>query len=154
MAAALLTSIPIRAFKMSREDVVAVLNALDEPGPTPTSGVISQRRANDRASCRRHAIVVKGPSHGAPQHYAVHLRNISNDGAAFLHTGMLHRDTACMLLVLQLDGTLLKASGRVARCRHVSGMVYEVGLRFEHPIDASKLLTDQSAAGDRPTTNT
>lgn len=154
MAAALPPSIPIRAFAMSHEDVVAVLNALDEPAPAPTSGAISQRRSSDRIPCRRHAIVVKGPPHSSPLHYVVHLRNVSAEGVAFLHTGMLHRDTSCVLLVLQRDGALLRASGRVARCRHVSGMVYEVGLRFEKPIDPSTLVAERPEGADGATTNT
>jgi len=150
MQPAVAASIAVRPVQMSREDVLAVLDSLDEPAPEPTSGSIAHRRKNERVSCRRHGIVVKGPIH-----YAVYLRNVCDEGAAFLHGGMIHRGTPCTLLVLQRDGKLLKAPGSVARCRHVSGMVYEVGLRFDRPIDPARLaVAPTTSSGADVTRNT
>ena len=62
------------------------------------------------------------------------LRNISAGGLSFLHRSMLHVGTTAAITIPHSNGKSLQRAGRVVRSRHVSGMVYEIGLQFDQPL--------------------
>jgi len=89
------------------------------------------------------AIVVEHPAGGISRYLAT-PRNISAGGLAFLHGGFLHKASKCRVELVRLDGKAIRLVGQVAACRHVEGLVHEVGLKFEQVIDPSHFVRIQS----------
>jgi DNA-binding response OmpR family regulator len=62
-------------------------------------------------------------------------RNISGGGVALLHNGFLHPGTACRVALPRHDGSIREVTGRIVRCAHRRGMLHEICIRFDKPID-------------------
>jgi hypothetical protein len=62
--------------------------------------------------------------------FCVPTRNISATGIAFLHKQMLTPGAKLHVDIPLLDERSIKVCARVMRCRHITGMVHEVGVEF------------------------
>lgn len=76
----------------------------------------------------------------------VACRNLSAAGVSLLHSSFLHPGSACEV-VLPSSGGVVRARGMIVRCQHRSGVVHEIGVRFDHPVSmqdfmARDLFTD------------
>jgi hypothetical protein len=71
-------------------------------------------------------------------------RDISTSGIGFFHAAYIHPGTVCTLLMRTLHGDPVSISGCIMRCRHVSGRIHEVGVLFEHEVDAEVFVADAS----------
>jgi CheY-like chemotaxis protein len=69
--------------------------------------------------------------------YMVVPRNLSRGGVSVLTGRMIYPQTACRVTLRSPYGWQETVSGRVVRCRYVSGSgaIYEAGIRFDHAID-------------------
>ena len=76
---------------------------------------------------------------GSEATYAVPMREISDKGMAFLHRSMLHPNTPCTLHLSLSDGERIDVAGKVAGVRHVEGMIHDIRVAFDRPIDLSGL---------------
>lgn len=65
-------------------------------------------------------------------------RNLSRWGMALLHNTYVYQGTLVQVELPTLDGKALPVLGRVRRCTHRGGVVHEIGVRFEAPIDLSR----------------
>lgn len=67
---------------------------------------------------------------------ALAARNISSGGVGLLHNAYMHPGTACTVNLPQIvdRSAYTPVAGKVVRCRHVRGVIHEVGIRFESPI--------------------
>lgn len=96
----------------------------------------SNRRADPRYQYRHsdlHLIVEQ--SNGVISRLTVSPRNISSGGIAFLHGGFLYAGSRC---AIQLSGPKIEpvyVSGEIVSCRHIEGLLHEVGVKFVMPID-------------------
>ena len=110
------------------------------------------RRADDRAEYRLHdvAITVEHLGGGAG-HLIVCGRNLSAGGFGFVHGGFLHPGSACRLRLMRLDGQSEQVAGRIVSCRHVEGVVHEVGVQFETRIDPSAFVSISTSEPEAPT---
>lgn len=77
---------------------------------------------------------------GVPVTLSVACRNISRGGVSVLHSSYIHPGTKCTLLLPRPGRQGLPVGGHVVRCGHRGGMVHEIGVRFEHPVDLRSLL--------------
>ncbi len=88
--------------------------------------------------------------------FLVVTRNISGGGLAFVHGSYVHPGTRCHITLPECDGGRAVLKGVTVSCRHVSGMLHEVGLRFDARIDVRRFIadtkptTDDDAALDLP----
>ena len=82
------------------------------------------------------SIAVEQPGGGSTR-LSVSPRNISSGGLAFLHGGFLYTGARCTLwLGRQLEETV-EIAGEIVNCRHIQGLLHEVSVKFDHPIDPS-----------------
>ena len=136
---------PVRSIKLTPQEISKLMAELDQAATA--SGNEQSCRLHERFPCRADAVIVKIEPHGlSPKQFVVPIRNISEGGVAFLHNTMLHLGTHCTIYVLLGKGRSFKTTGRVVRCRHLYGMIHEVGLKFdvEEPLVRNQ---DDGAAG-------
>lgn len=70
----------------------------------------------------------------------VACRNISRTGIAILHSAYAHTGTKCRILLPHPERGEVPVDGWVTRCSHRSGVVHEVGIRFDQPINVQEYL--------------
>jgi DNA-binding response OmpR family regulator len=79
--------------------------------------------------------------------YLVFTRNLTPNGAAILHGGYLHRGTRCKIMLPTIWGGEEPTRGVVTWTRHITGMIHEVAMRFEKPIELWRFIeSDESSA--------
>ncbi len=80
-------------------------------------------------------------------------RNISDGGIAVLHSSYLYPGNACTVTLRSPDvnGAYSVLPGRIVRCTHREGMIHEVGISFQSPIDASRYAATGSKRKKTPT---
>jgi len=76
----------------------------------------------------------------SPVAFAVWPRNLSASGVCFLHGGFLYDNTPVTIALTTMDGKPRTIDGRVARCRHVSGKVHEIGVLFDEAIKLERFV--------------
>jgi hypothetical protein len=150
----------------------AQLNSLlDELDQAAGAESASQKRRSPRKAFRSVNVRVSMPdSHGnAEISFRVLTRNISLQGLAFLHHQMIPVEQLLHIEIPFRKGYTVRLLARVAHCRHVRGMIHEIGVEFKGKLgrqgipykDASEQLNDVGPApqassprhlpaGDRP----
>lgn len=90
------------------------------------------------------------PPCGSTVSLQVVARNLSASGIGLLHANFVYPDTPCTALIPSNWGTLSAIRGRVVRCQHFSGVVHEVGVEFDEPVDPSEFIdADKIGVGVR-----
>lgn len=94
------------------------------------------RRNHTRLKFRRHAIDVEvyQPSGGSVS-FCVACRNLSRGGMSVVHSSYMHVGTKCRIKMHHKTQGEQWIVGEVVQCRHVTGRVHDVGLRFGKEID-------------------
>lgn len=113
----------------------------------------NHRGAEHRRSARwrfwtDHAAVLVHRPDGSEAPYAIKPHNISARGLAFLHGFFLQIGTPCDLALRTLRKVPQILPGRVARCRHVTGKVHEIGVEFREACDLRLFLADYDGTLD------
>lgn len=67
-------------------------------------------------------------------------RNISSEGLGILHNSYVHPNTRCIVFLKHRDGREVPIEASAVRCRHVKGLIHEVGIRFKAPINVRDFL--------------
>jgi CheY-like chemotaxis protein len=62
-------------------------------------------------------------------------RNLSKTGAALVVGQFVYPGSRCVLALRKSGGKGVGLPATVARCRHVSGLLHEIGIHFDEPID-------------------
>ena len=70
----------------------------------------------------------------------VACRNISRGGISLLHGSFIHVGSAVTVFLRNREQSTVPIAGSVVRCRHVRGMVHELGIRFNLPIDTKEFV--------------
>lgn len=80
-------------------------------------------------------------------HLALRLccRNISRGGMSLFHNAFVHEGSKCMVRLPHPTHGDLDVQGKIARCKHRGGVVHEIGIKFDSPIDAKQFV---SAGGE------
>lgn len=99
----------------------------------------STRRLYSRWEFRRESIDVRLIQNGGSTNIKVLTRNISRGGMSFLHSNFMHLLTRCEVSLPHPNHGKILVPGKVIRCEHRGGVVHEVGVRFEHPVDARNI---------------
>lgn len=129
---------------LTQAQLNVLLNQLDEvAGEDPTS----QKRRSPRRPFRSVNVRVQMiDSRGRPEiAFRVPTRNISVHGLAFLHHHMLPTDQLLHIEIPFKKGYAVRLLGRVARCRHVRGMIHEIGVEFKGKLGRKGQLKPESA---------
>lgn len=67
-------------------------------------------------------------------------RNISGGGMSILHSSFVHLGTRCVTLLPHPVDGFREVPGVVIRCRHCSGKVHEIGVKFDSTLDIREFL--------------
>ncbi|MEQ8316862.1 MAG: PilZ domain-containing protein [Phycisphaerales bacterium] len=121
---------------LSAEQLGMIMDDLDAAGE---GGRV--RRNHARLSFRIPAIEVEvyQPS-GGSVNFCVACRNLSRGGLSVVHSSYMHVGTRCRIkMTHNTDGPVwIKAT--VVQCRHVTGRVHDVGLKFDKEIDVNDFM--------------
>lgn len=124
-----------RKLRKPKEEVREVLNRLDEQSKA-TSHI--NVRNNDRYDYRVSSLDLELlQPNGLWQPHLVPTRNLSRNGASLLVGHFIYNGTPARLRLVSVHNHVVVVTGKVARCRYVSGSgtVYELGIQFDSPID-------------------
>lgn len=121
---------------LTAEQLGALMDELDE-----MSEGGSARRNHARLEFRKHAIEVEvyQPSGGSVT-FCVACRNLSRGGMSVVHSSYMHVGTKCRVKVHHKTEGEQWLRGEVAQCRHVTGRVHDVGIRFAKEIDVADYI--------------
>ncbi|HEX8877330.1 MAG TPA: response regulator [Phycisphaerales bacterium] len=72
-------------------------------------------------------------------------RNISRGGMSLFHNSFVHEGSRCVLRLPHPTHGDLDVQGTIVRCKHRGGVVHEIGVKFDSPIDAKQFV---SAGGE------
>ncbi|HPD28740.1 MAG TPA: PilZ domain-containing protein [Phycisphaerae bacterium] len=78
--------------------------------------------------------------------FKVPTRNISLHGLAFLHHRMLQVGQMLRIQIPFRKGYTVELLARVARCRHISGMIHEIGAEFKGRLSGHVISNEDEAA--------
>jgi CheY-like chemotaxis protein len=80
-------------------------------------------------------------AHGEKIRFAVQTRNISNRGLAVIHGRYIHDGACCRAYLPQINDVRVHAiEGRIVRSRHLRGLLHEVVMVFDHPVDLTRFV--------------
>lgn len=80
-------------------------------------------------------------------------RNLSPGGIAFIHGGFIYPRSRAKLMLIRLDGQVQLITGTFVSCRHVQGLLHEIGLKFDKRIDPRQFVR-QAVGHHAPLTDT
>jgi predicted Zn-dependent protease len=133
----------IRSVRVDKGLLRSILDALDT---NPCRFDLS-RRSHERIPYRgRHGILYTTQTQRDVA-FIVPTRNISRGGLSFLHGQTMHAGQACSVSLMTNDGNWITIEGVVVRCRHVRGVIHEIGVRFKGLTDLED-LRDPSGSSD------
>ncbi len=127
---------------LTQDKLNTVLDFLDENGADHGKS----KRIFTRLPLRLASVMVDLlQANGDACRIVVAARNISSGGIAVLHNAFTHAETRCRIHLPVSTGGMRELGGEVTRCQHVRGMVHELGLRFDEPVDPRMFLDGDRA---------
>lgn len=118
----------IQSVRLSKEQLQILLDTLDRQ----EKGAPQDLRKFKRAPFRTGKILlhVLDNSNAVEATFRVVARNLSSDGLGFIHGQMLPPGKPVLVQIPREGSQWFNILGQVAHCRHVEGMIHEVGLKF------------------------
>lgn len=111
------------------------LMKLDQEMSAKKSGT-NPRRTFLRWPFQRQAILIEMQQPGgAMSQLRYACRNLSTTGLAILHSTYVHTGTRANVHLPDLEGNIHPKLAKIVRCVHYKGVIHEVGLRFDQPIN-------------------
>jgi len=129
----------INSLGLSKRDLDRLLDEIDGHAPSGAGGAVGRRFIRRPFRQVRLPMQVRKPGDQAVT-FPVACRNISCTGISVLHSAFIHPGTPCTLVLPSACGDPVTVTGTVVRCQHLRGMVHEVGVAFDNPIDLHNVL--------------
>lgn len=125
------------SLRLSPRDLAALLDELD----AASSAAAPANREFIRWPFRHDVVQVLVPvAGGGASRITMACRNLSRTGLALLHSCYMHPGTACTVVIPHPVRGRVPIPGRVARCTHRAGVVHEIGISFNEPIDVREFI--------------
>lgn len=106
---------------------------LDELDARDSSSV---HRSHARRKFRERSVsVVLSQPDGGEVTLKLAARNLSVGGVSLLHSAFVYPGTAIVVSLPRVNGKLQKVRGKVMRCDHLTGVIHEVGVKFDDPVN-------------------
>jgi hypothetical protein len=131
----LASTLNIRSVRVDKALLRRVLDALDS---NPCNFELNKRR-HQRLPYRGRQVILRTRQAECDVVFIVPTRNISQGGMSFLHGQMMYLDQPCTVDLATKDGSWLAVEGVVVRCRHIKGMIHEIGLKFSSLVNLEGL---------------
>ena len=125
----------IKSVRVDKALLRRILDALDN---NPCRFEVNKRR-HERLPYRGRQVILHTKQTERDVAFIVPTRNISRGGMSFLHGQMMHLDQSCAVDLATNDGNWLTVEGVVVRCRHIKGMIHEIGLKFSRLVNLKDL---------------
>ena len=103
----------------------------------------ADQRTNERVAAPEQAVLlwrVVPAGRDESSVFQARCRNISDTGVSFLHGSYVYPNTSCAFILGAPGHQGMRIDATIMHCRYVEDAVYEVGARFNDPIDLSVLL--------------
>ena len=115
---------------LTQAQLRSLLDELDQAAGDEST---PQKRRSPRKPFRSVNVLISMlDSHGDPEiSFRVLTRNISLHGLAFLHHQMIPVEQLLQVEIPFRKGYTVRLLARVAHCRHVRGMIHEIGVEFK-----------------------
>ncbi|HWB20895.1 MAG TPA: response regulator, partial [Phycisphaerales bacterium] len=136
----------INSHRLTDARRVQILNNMDSAASRPATREKAAGKKTDHRRDKRYEFrLLDVPctiEHlgGGVSRILVCARNLSAGGLSFLHGGFLHQNSKCAIRLKTLDGEQVVVPGHIVSCRHVDGIVHEIGVCFNHPIDPDRFV--------------
>ena len=85
------------------------------------------------------AVTVEHPAGGLSR-LLLFSRNLSAGGISFVHNGFLYPQSRCKITLPKSDGQFITVTGAIVTCRHLNGLLHEIGLKFDRRVDPGAFL--------------
>ncbi len=122
----------------------AIIEAAKQTNPSDKNS--DRRSIRVRVDMPNIHVDITQPS-GSHAKFSVIPRNLSAGGMSFVHGQYLHQGTRCSITLPTLDGEQIYLNANAILCRHITGVIHEIGVQFDETIDLRmfcKLTPEQS----------
>lgn len=127
----------LRTIRLSDRQRERLLSSLEKQShSSPETDRRDLRLRYNRGACE--ATLSNGMS--SEMRHVLTPRNLSRRGFAFIHGQFVHRGTRCCIELIDLDDNPCQVRGSVARCQHLSGIIHEVSVVFDDPIELDNFV--------------
>lgn len=92
-------------------------------------------------------VQVRHPN-GAETTYRMLTRNLNSHGIGFILGRYVYVNTVCAIELPTLDNERITVTGKVVHCRHLSGVIHELGIAFDRPIEVENFIAELQEARD------
>lgn len=132
----------INTLNIGERDRQKLVDYVNAAGQAQALVIVDQDRRNLRVDFRNKGIQIEVISQeGQIVRFEVVSRNLSNRGFAFIHGQFVHNDMRCRLFLPQSnDDRVYSLEGFITRSRHIKGLIHEVVMIFDHPIDLTRFV--------------
>ena len=129
---------PIETLRLSDRDKTKLLWAIEQANKRDAGE--NARRL--RVPCRnnKEAVLTLKVDGGGETPLAMLVRNLSRWGAALVNGRYVHPETRCELTIQSTNGVWHKRLGIVRHSRHIQGMIHEIGVQFDDPIELDEFV--------------
>lgn len=130
---------PIRSIRTGPKELEALIARLlqrSTSGQAPSEHNGAQPQAFNLPNI---AIDIVHPS-GSSSRVLVDAYQLSSAGLSVVHGSYVHVGTRVVARLMTVDNAWIDANGRIVRCDYVSGLVHDIGLVFDDPIDISDVI--------------
>jgi CheY-like chemotaxis protein len=124
----------VRLTESERREILA---RLDRESTPDVEQLRNATRWHFREACVH--VVVEHPSGGFSR-IEVLAKDLSETGMAVLHGGFLYPGSECQVVLRRHDGAEETLIAQVVRCRHITGRIHEVGLRFRTTVNPTAFV--------------
>lgn len=134
-------SLPANTLRLEGAALTRMQETLDANENSSQAKMMMVRREHRRWQFRSSGtkVEVQHPD-GQVVSIVLAARNLSAGGMSLLHSAFMHPGTKVTVHLRQHERGLVPLAAVVKRCRHVTGRLHEVGLKFEKPIDVTSFL--------------
>lgn len=124
---------------MGHKDLAQLHELLDSKGEAPEA---RRKRGFVRWPFRLASLPLKVMQPGSciASELRVACRNLSAGGMSVLHNSYLHTGSKVVVTLEHPAHGPVELEGTVSRCRHVRGVVHEIGIRFKQSIQAREFV--------------
>jgi len=99
-------------------------------------------RTHVRRRFRKRTLALR-VQHGAGSSSTLRVvcRNISSTGLSVLHNSYLHPGARCATVLRHRERGPTVVFGRIVRCQHRGGVIHELGVKFDEPLEVTAYVT-------------
>ncbi len=85
-------------------------------------------------------VTIQQPGNSVPSTVKVACRNLSCGGISLLHNSYLHVGGKVTVTLPHPETGPMAIGGYITRCNHVKGVIHEIGVKFDKPIQAREFV--------------